>query len=49
MGKACVEGFDVIVITETWVDVANKNFMSELEIAGYQMFHSDRKGRAGGG
>ncbi len=48
-GKACIEKFDVISITETWVDIVNKKFMSELEIAGYQMFHRDRKRRKGGG
>ncbi len=31
-GKECVEEFDVMAITETWVDTANKNFLSEYEI-----------------
>ncbi len=35
-GKTCVEEFDVMAITETWVDTANKNFLSEYEIDGYQ-------------
>ncbi len=33
-GKACVEEFDVMAITETWVDTVNKNFLSEYEIDG---------------
>ncbi len=44
-GNACVEEFDLTAITETWVDTANKDFMSEYEIHGYQMFHKDRKGQ----
>ncbi len=40
--KTCVEEFDVMAITETWVDTANKNFLSEYDIEGYQMFHKDR-------
>ncbi len=35
MGKACVEFFNIMAITETWVDTANKTFMSEYEIDGY--------------
>ncbi len=45
-GKACVEEFDIIAITETWIDTASKNYLSEYEIEGYQLFHEDRKGRA---
>lgn len=36
--------FYIIALTETWVDTANKNFVLELEIAGYQMLHKDRRG-----
>ncbi len=49
--KACVEEFDLIAITATWVDIVKKNFMSELEIAGHQMFHrhrNEKRGREGG-
>lgn len=38
-GKACVEKFDVVAVTEIWVDTGNKDFMSEYEIDGYQIFH----------
>ncbi len=29
-GKACVENFDIIAITETWIDINSKNFLSEF-------------------
>ena len=48
-GKACVEEFDIIALTETWIDTGSKNFLSEYEIEGYQLFHEDREGRRGGG
>ncbi len=38
-----------MAITETWVDTANKIFLPEYEIDGYQMFHKDRRDRRGGG
>ncbi len=44
-GKACVENFDIIAITETWIDINSKNFLSEFKIEGYELFHEDRKGR----
>ena len=44
-----MENFDIIVITETWIDTGNKNFLSEFKIEGYELFHEDRKGRRGGG
>ncbi len=42
-GKACVEEFDIIALTETWMDTASKNFLSEYEIEGYQLFHENRR------
>lgn len=33
--------------SETWIDSENRNFLPEFDIAGYQMFHQDRKGRRG--
>ncbi len=44
-GKACVENFDIIAVTETWIDINSKNFLSEFKIEGYELFHEDRKGR----
>ncbi len=30
-GKACVENFDIIAVTETWIDTNSKNFESEFK------------------
>ena len=48
-GIACAENLDIIAITETWLDMAEKDFLSEFEINGYNVYHKDRKGRKGGG
>ncbi len=32
--KACVEQFDIIALTETWMNTASKNFLLEYEIEG---------------
>ncbi len=42
-GKACVEEFDIIALTETWIDTAGKKLLSEYKTEGYQLFHEDRK------
>ncbi len=34
-GKECVANFDIIAVTETWIDINSKNFLSELKIEGY--------------
>ncbi len=39
--KVCVEKFDIVAVTETWMDTARKNFLSEFEIAGFQLIHND--------
>ncbi len=44
-GKACVENFDHIAVTETWIDINSKNFLSEFKIEGYELIHEDRKGK----
>lgn len=46
-GKVCVERFDIIVITATWIDTANKNFLPGYEIDSYQVLHKDSKRRRG--
>ena len=43
-----IEKFDVIAITETWLDSADKDFATEFEINGYNVYHKDRIGRIGG-
>ncbi len=32
--KVCVENFDIIAVTETWIDTNSKNFLSEFKIEG---------------
>ncbi len=44
-GKVCVENFDIIPVTETWIDINSKKFLSEFKIEGYELIHEDRKGR----
>ena len=46
---AFVERPEVIVITETWIDTAGRDFKSEFEIEDYNVFHKDRSGRTGEG
>ena len=48
-GLASVERPAVIAITETWIDTKERDFKSEFEIEGYNIFQKDRNGRAGGG
>ena len=42
-GLTRVEKFDIIVLTETWLDMSGKIFGPEVEIEGYKFFHKDRK------
>ncbi len=39
---------DIIAVTETWIDINSKNFLSEFKIEEYDLFHEDRNGRRGG-
>ena len=48
-GLATVEKFDVIALTETWLNMSDKDFETEVHIQGYNLFHKDRVGRRGGG
>ncbi len=48
-GKANIEKFDMIAITESWINTADRHFLPELEIEGYRLFHQDRTGRKGVG
>ena len=48
-GMACVEDFDIIALTETWLDMSGKVFNTEVQIDGYTLFHKDRDHRKGGG
>ncbi len=39
---SCLENFDIIAVTETWIDTNSKNFLSEFKIEGYEVIHEDR-------
>ena len=41
--------YDLIAITETWLDTAVRDFAGEYHLPGYSLFHRDRQGRVGGG
>ena len=41
--------FDIIAITEAWLDTGGRDFLGEYHLPGYTMFHRDRVGRMGGG
>ena len=40
-GAACVENFDVITLTETWLGMSGKVINSEVKIDGHTVFHND--------
>ncbi len=40
-GKACVEKFDMIAITESWMNITDTHFLPELEIEGFRLFNQD--------
>ena len=44
-----VECFDVICITETWLNTGGRDFEGEYDLPGYTMYHRDRRNRGGGG
>ena len=46
---ASEENFDIIAITESWLDLAGNHFKPEVEIEGFNMFHTDRNRKRGGG
>ena len=41
--------FDIIAISETWLDFDRRDYRGELEIEGYNLYNRDRIGRRGGG
>ena len=41
--------YDLIAVTETWLDTAGRDFVGEYHLPGYTMFRKDRVGRMGGG
>ena len=39
----------MVGITESWVRTSDRDYEGKFDIPGYQMYHRDRKDRAGGG
>uniref|UniRef100_A0A0P4VPM3 Reverse transcriptase domain-containing protein n=1 Tax=Scylla olivacea TaxID=85551 RepID=A0A0P4VPM3_SCYOL len=46
---AAVENYHIIGITESWLNSADRDFLAEYNLPGYEMFSSERKDRIGGG
>lgn len=41
--------YDVVCITESWLDTSNRDFVAEYSLRGYKIYNDDREGRNGGG
>lgn len=39
---ACTETLDIIAITETWINVVNRELLAEYQIKGLKLFYADR-------
>lgn len=46
---ATVENYDIIGITETWLNLESRDYLAEYNIPGYTMFSHERENREGGG
>ena len=44
-----LENFDIIGVTESWIDTEKRDFLAEYNIEGYTLFSCERSGRVGGG
>ena len=45
----CMEEYDVIGVTESWINTVNRDFLAEFSIPGYSLFSCERNEREGGG
>ena len=43
------ENYDVIGITETWLNLENRDFLAEYKLPGYTIFEKSRTDKKGGG
>lgn len=43
------ENYDVIGVTETWLNTENRDFLAEYKLPGYAIFEKSRTNRMGGG
>ena len=46
---AFLENFDIIGVTESWVNTEKRDFLAEYNIPGYSLFSCERSERTGGG
>ena len=46
---AFLENFDIIGVTESWLNTEKRDFLAEYNIQGYSLFSCERSERTGGG
>ena len=46
---AALEDYDIIGVTETWLNTDRRDYLAEYSLPGYKMFNCERVNRAGGG
>ena len=46
---ALVDDYDIIGITESWLDIDARDFLAEYNLPNFTIFNCDRQGRQGGG
>ena len=46
---AFLENYDIIGVTESWVNTEKSDFLAEYNIQGYSLFSCERSERTGGG
>ena len=43
------ENYDIIGVTETWLNTENRDFLAEYKLPGYTIFEKSRTDKRGGG
>ena len=46
---AAMDQYDIIGVTESWLDTSNRDFIAEYNLPNYTIFSSERINRIGGG
>ena len=46
---AAMDQYDIIGVTESWLDTSNRDFIAEYNLPGYTIFSCERENRTGGG
>ena len=44
-----INSWDIVSITETWINTRDRDYIGEYSIEGYSIFHKDRLHKVGGG